>query len=243
MTLRSRVHQVFRVPRVLLPVIHPIGHDEAISAVDVCVAAGVRGVFLIDQGMRVEEVLALAVEVHARHPGLWVGLNLLALEPVEALRVALERCAGRLDGLWSDDAHVHEGSREQPRAQAFVDARRELGWDGLYFGGVAFKYRRPVPDEQLAEAARVAADYMDVVCTSGAGTGIAAHRDKLARMRQGLAGRDGAALALASGVTLDNVADYLGFTDAFLVGTGIEREFGVLDPDRVARLQARIDAG
>ena len=42
----------------------------------------------------------------------------------------------------------------------------------LYFGGVAFKYQRPVDD--LAEATTKASRFIDVVTTSGAGTGHAA---------------------------------------------------------------------
>jgi hypothetical protein len=46
----------------------------------------------------------------------------------------------------------------------------------------------------------------------------------------------GGALARASGVTEANVAGYLPYVDAYLVGTGIEHAFGALDPARVAGL-------
>jgi len=46
-------------------------------------------------------------------------------------------------------------------------------------------------------------------------------------------------IALASGVTAENVGDYLPYVDAFLVGTGIEARLGVLDP---ARLRDLLDA-
>lgn len=49
-----------------------------------------------------------------------------------------------------------------------------------------------------------------------------------------------AAIALASGVTSENVQDYLPYVDAYLVGTGIEKEVGVLDPAKLRALQARI---
>ena len=50
------------------------------------------------------------------------------------------------------------------------------------------------------------------------------------------------ALALASGVTVENVEEYLPYVDAYLVGTGIEERLGVLDPDAVSRLHQRISA-
>jgi predicted TIM-barrel enzyme len=82
---------------------------------------------------------------------------------------------------------------------------------------------------------------MDVVCTSGPGTGKEANVGKVSAMKAGL-GSDGA-LALASGVTSENVASYLPYVDAYLVGTGIEVEFGVLDPVKVRALQERIAGG
>lgn len=82
--------------------------------------------------------------------------------------------------------------------------------------------------------------YVDVVCTSGPGTGMEASPQKLAGMRGGIG--PSAALALASGVTADNVVRYLLHVDAFLVGTGLEASFGVLDPGKLQRLQAEIAA-
>jgi predicted TIM-barrel enzyme len=234
----NRIQAVFGVPHVLLPVIHPIGREEALRSVGVAHDAGVKGVFLINQGMSTDAVLALVMTVRERFPSLWVGLNLLGCTPGEALRRALDGCGGRIDGIWSDDATIDEGAATQPKAQAFVDARRELRWEGLYFGGVAFKYQRAVAPERLREAAVAAGPFMDVVCTSGPGTGQQADVAKIVA----LAGAMGPehALALASGVTEANVESYLPHVAAFLVGTGIEERFGVLDPEKVAALQARM---
>jgi hypothetical protein len=234
----NRVQEIFGHARVLLPVIHPIGRSEALAAVEVAVAAGVKGVFLINQGLTADGVLALTMEVRARHPALWVGINLLGFSPGEVLRWGLEACAGRVDGIWSDDAEILEGTDSQPVAQNFLDARRELDWRGLYFGGVAFKYQREVPKAKLGLAASTAAGFMDVVCTSGPGTGYAADIAKVIAMREGLGPKH--ALALASGVTVDNVGTYLPYVDAYLVGTGIEERLGVLDPEAVSRLHQRI---
>jgi hypothetical protein len=43
-------------------------------------------------------------------------------------------------------------------------------------------------------------------------------------------------------VTTENVAQYLPYVDAYLVGTGIERELGVLDPDETKKLATAIHA-
>lgn len=235
----SRIERVFHRRRALLPVIHPVTDAVALASVATAVAAGCAGAFLINQGMSTEEVLRLAMEVRARHPSLWLGINLLGATPIETLERGLAECEGRLDGIWADDAGIEEHAPTQVHARAFVDARAERQWQGLYFGGVAFKYQRPVADEDLATAARASLAFMDVVCSSGPGTGQAADVAKVTRLREGLG--PAGSLALASGVTEENIGPFLPHVDAFLVGTGIERSFGVLDPEKVSRLQRRID--
>lgn len=234
----NRIRQTFGASRVLLPVVHPVSWDQALASTQIAVDAGVKGIFLINQGLDVEDVLRLVLEVRRRHPTLWVGLNLLGYSPAQALETALDACEGRIDGIWSDNASVEEDAAEQPRAQAFLDARARHGWQGLYFGGVAFKYQREVSVDKLPAATRLATRYMDVICTSGPGTGKQADPKKLSTMRGSVG--PSASIALASGVTAENVPHYLPFVNAYLVGTGIERSFGVLDPAKVVALQTAI---
>ena len=226
----NRIEEVFGTGPVLLPVVHPIGHREALEAVRVACSFGLKGVFLIDQIMHEDDILELVRELRELYPRLWVGVNLLAHSPAEALVTAL-RGGNSIDGLWSDNAGVDERKVEQLEAQELVAVRQRLGWGGLYFGGVAFKYQRQVVD--LGRAASLARPYMDVVCTSGPGTGLVADVEKVRELRGGL---DGHALALASGITSQNVHDYLPYAQAFLVGTGIEASIGVLDPKKIESL-------
>ena len=74
--MTNRVRATFGRDHVLLPVVHPVDRASALVAVDVAVGAAADGVFLIDQGLSEREVLDLIVEVRARHPALWVGVNL-----------------------------------------------------------------------------------------------------------------------------------------------------------------------
>ena len=235
--MSNRIADVFGKHRLLLPVIHPVDRQRALTAVDVAVGAGADGIFTINQGLDEAGVVDLINEIYRRHPSLWVGVNLLSRSPADALAYALAGC-GRIDGIWSDNAGVDERATEQPVARRFIEARAKLDWNGLYFGGVAFKYQREVAREDLGLAAATAESYVDVVCTSGPGTGYAADPAKPRAMREG----SKVALALASGVTAANVGEYLPYVDAYLVGTGIERELGVLDPVETQRLAATIHA-
>ena len=78
---------------------------------------------------------------------------------------------------------------------------------------------------------------MDVVCTSGSGTGVAADVSKIRAMHGSMGDH---ALALASGVTPSNVHEYMPFVDAFLVGTGIESKLGVIDEVKINDLMDQI---
>ena len=239
MTTRvNRIAEVFGTTHVLLPVVHPVGRHEALDAVRVAHGLGIKGIFLVDQGMQESGVLKLVSEVHDRYPTLWIGLNLLSRTPTEALEIAVGAC-GSIDGLWSDNAGVDERREAQPDAEAFDAARRAAGWKGLYFGGVAFKYQREVAAEDLGRAASASSPYVDVVCTSGPGTGFPAAVSKIRALREGLGDH---AMAIASGITPENVTCYTPFAQAFLVGTGIEHQIGVLDPAKIVALQRAIDA-
>ena len=78
---------------------------------------------------------------------------------------------------------------------------------------------------------------MDVITTSGPGTGQAAEPAKIAAIRAGAGDHP---MALASGVTPENVDDYLPWVDAYLVATGISRDFEHLDPARTRALVERV---
>jgi predicted TIM-barrel enzyme len=80
---------------------------------------------------------------------------------------------------------------------------------------------------------------MDVVTTSGPGTGQAAHVEKIRTMKAALGDFP---LAIASGITPENVKDYLPFSDCYLVATGISDSFEELNPDRVRALVNTVQA-
>ena len=52
--------------------------------------------------------------------------------------------------------------------------REESGWSGIYFGGTAFKKQRAVDPADYFVSGQIAAQWMDVVTTSGVATGEAA---------------------------------------------------------------------
>ncbi|MGL4551451.1 MAG: BtpA/SgcQ family protein [Gemmataceae bacterium] len=225
----SRFRDAFPGRRhVLLPVVHAVSLPQALANVRVARDGGADGVFLIGHGsITDDELLAIYLDARAAHPDFWLGLNCLSWTPERLFATV----GGRVQGVWIDDALIDESGDDQADARRVAGVQRECGWSGLYFGGIAFKYQRPVRDP--AAAARKARPWMDVVTTSGPGTGHAAPPGKIRSMREAVGD---APLAVASGVTPENVTDYLPWADCFLAATGVSYTLEELDPARVRDL-------
>jgi len=251
----NRIQGYFGRPRVLLPVIHlPHGISGAIANVKIAMDAGADGVFLINQGMEIEEFPELIDRIRSQSGTygvgdreracefLWIGINALGMDPSAVVR----KFGNDVDGIWSDDARVdaygldaiHE-PLARSAAELMEQAINDTMWDGIYFGGTAFKSQPEIPASHLGYLARIAMQCMDVITTSGRGTGMAADPEKLHAMHRVIGDH---ALALASGVTPENARRYLPYVDAFLVASGIEKSFGELDPARTKALAEIIHA-
>ncbi|MEO0747424.1 MAG: adenine phosphoribosyltransferase [Pseudomonadota bacterium] len=221
---------------VVLPVIHVLDTPRSLQNIDVLRKEGAPGCFLINHDFGVEPFLPIVREVRAAHPDLWMGLNFLAVTGLHAFPqlAELERGGCRVDAYWADDARIDERSDAQSEARAIAEGR--TGWSGLYFGGTAFKKQRPVAESDYGRAAKLACDWMDVVCTSGEATGVEAEDTKIATFRQAIGEKP---LALASGITPENAHRYA-TVDAFMVATGINFDGNFYDIDR-ARLRRLLD--
>ena len=227
----------------VFPVIHVLTHDQACLNVEIAIEEECAGVFLINHDFEVEKFLPVIRSVRSEFPDIWLGVNFLAVTGKNAFpRLAeLEENGCRIDGYWADDACIDESSsiKEQAKAAEILETRRQCGWNGMYFGGTAFKKQRPVAEEDYATSAGIAARWMDVVTTSGSATGIAAGPNKVKVFREGVGHN---ALALASGITPENIGSYAHLIDACLVATGINKQddFYNIDRGRLTRLLERV---
>jgi hypothetical protein len=232
----NAIQKVFGRSRVFLPVIHPVTRETALQSIDTAVGSGADGIFLINQGMSSAQLLDFIPEVRRAHDKLWIGVNLLGSDPEVVIDLIARLPVG---GIWSDNADIDEQSDAQPAGERFRQARHKARWDGLYFGGVAFKYQREVAACLLPDAARQASRWMDVITSSGPGTGYAATVEKARALRSGAGAHP---LALASGVSPENVEGFLPFVDAYLVASEIEtaKYSGILVPERAKLLAEKI---
>jgi uncharacterized protein len=228
---------------VVTPVIHVLSTAQALANLEILRAAGCPGAFLINHDFGRDAFLPILREVRQAIPDLWLGVNFLAEDGRVGFATlgALAAEGYAFQALWADDACLDERQAEQPDAEAIAAARAAAGWEGMYFGGIAFKKQRPVADADLERAAQLGAEWLDVVTTSGLATGQAPDLTKIARFRASIGE---APLALASGITPENAGHFAADVDCFLVATGINHpgDFYNIDPARLAALLQAVGA-
>ena len=185
------------VPKVI-PVIHHLDAATSMAEAEAAFSCNADGVFLISHHGQCMDLLELARVIKARAPSKMVGVNLLSKSCETAYEMAVEF---ELDAVWADRVGVSSiGVTDAgwKLAERIKSSRHKP----LVFGGVAFKYQ-PV-DPYPAVAARMAADLGMVPTTSGVATGAPPTVEKITAMSTATSG----VLAIASGMTCENVGDY-----------------------------------
>lgn len=222
--------EVFRNEHVILPVIHVRSVEQTLTNAKIIRDAGADGAFLISmEGMDYLGLRNLHSTVKDELPDFWLGANFLDITTFDVFDIVNEK----IDGVWADNADIMERFKTQPLADAINEVRINSKWEGLYFGGVAHKYQRPVLQRDLPKAAAIAKNYMDVVTTTGVGTGIAADIEKIKIMKKALGDFP---LAIASGISPENVESFMPYANAFLVATSLMESIEYFNPKRVEAL-------
>lgn len=221
----------------VLPVIHHCDAATSLEQAELALTAGADGVFLIAHDGRDSALFEPARQIKLRHPDLLVGLNLLRAPAAEAYqRVAREG----LDMVWADAPGVSSRGLSEDGRQLCERMRMHSakGEGPRVFGAVAFKYQPS--DDSPALAAKLAAEADLLPTTSGSATGSPPALAKAEAMSRAL---NGGELAVASGMTPENVAAYLPYFTHYLVATGVSRDMHHFDPVRLASFIERVRAG
>jgi len=214
----------------VIPVIHYQSDEQAMRNAERVVDAGCEGVFLIHMDGENELLAPIACRIKSRWTdSLLVGINYLGEDPAKA---ALSNVANGLDMTWTDVQLTHSSAEPWSYAAMVRDALANCP-KHLLFAGVAFKHQRHEPQPELA--ARMADEFGFVATTSGSATGVAAEVDKIARLRAALGA---APLAIASGVTPENVHEYAPHLTHILVATGVSESFYEFDYEKLYRLRS-----
>lgn len=235
---RTEFHKLFKTPGpVVLPVVHVLDSNRTRKNVEILLEAGAQGCFLINHDFDPEKFLPIIRDTRAAFPSLWMAVNFLAVTGEQAFPILgqLQAEGCQVDAYWADDACIDEDGANV-EAKAIGATREASGWDGLYFGGTAFKKQREVDPSRYGDAAREACPFMDVITTSGVATGQEADLGKIETFRAAIGDRP---MALASGISPENARAYAD-VDCFMVATGINEagNFYDIDPARLADLMS-----
>jgi hypothetical protein len=197
----------------LIPVIHMINENQVLTNVETCLSCGIEKVFIINHQTTSEELIKCAKRVKDTYPTLWVGINMLDKYVEDAILYEFD-----FDGLWCDQSIKLEDYKYRK-------------FKGMLFTGLAFKYQPQPKDIELACKESILTS--DVSTTSGPGTGKAADINKILELRNHLVEHP---MAIASGVSVDNIENYKGVVDYLLVASSITSASEIIYKDKLLEL-------
>jgi hypothetical protein len=149
----------------IIPVIHMQNENQVSTNIKICVECGIKKVFIINHVVSIGDLIKCALKVKQENPDLWVGINMLG----QSVEISLGLGLIGIDGIWCDETIT-------------LEAKKYRNFNGMVFGGLAFKYQ-PQPSD-LKSACEEAILSTDVATTSGSGTGKAADVEKIKVIRE-----------------------------------------------------------
>lgn len=218
--------------------------DHTVKQCDIAVDNGADGVCIIagQLGITIHQLNEAARLIKGKYPKTFVIINYL-IDPSFSMR----SIPHYVDGIWTDQGVDGRGYQRDIIEASFVRGR--IDWNGIWFAGFFHKggdLRQPENDEKL----KILTDnllelHQSVIpTTTGLGTGIPADLSSINRLYKMIDGRK--KMAIASGITIENVSSYLPYIDYFFVGTGVEKKtnhnihVGFLDAQSIRQLSSII---
>lgn len=196
----------------VLPVVHYLDCDTSVEQASLAFSLGADGVFFISHNGANKALYKPATIVKSVHPNKLIGLNLLGESPLHAL-TEVRRL--ELDMVWTDTPGVSSEGLT-PLGAELQTRLAHMAKKPLFFGSVAFKYQPKEPHPGAAARQAMLAGMLPT--TSGTATGSPPSVEKAREMKSAV---DDGALAVASGMTPENVVEYLPYFSHFLVATGV----------------------
>lgn len=212
----------------LIPVLHVKSEQQVIKNLTLLLNYNIKKVFIIGHDgpfTKAENLLYILSIV--KKMNFWCGVNFLGYNTADILKKYDENS---FDALWYDNSFA---GIDDCKTKNIYDIKNQYAPNVKLFGGVAFKYCEQPKD--LKEACNIAIKYMDVVTTSGEGTGIAANKNKIEAMCSYIGEHK---IGIASGITPENINDYP--VDYFLVSTGISKDFYNFDENKIIKILEQI---
>ena len=201
---------------IILPVIHYSTVLGALKNAEIAFKNGCDGVFVINMDYCPEtdlEVPTACAAIKMLYPDKKIGANFLYSDFMTMFVNNIDI----IDMIWTDNLipEIHDEEITKQQLTKRIDI----------FESFAFKYKKHDPDFVNTGHNILAKDRIPT--TSGSATGQAANIEKLMQLR------DLPKLALASGLTPDNIQAFRSYITHALVATGISDSFYTFDPVKV----------
>ena len=230
---REKFKQVFPDEHSLIVALHAKDLMHAWEGAKIAIDNWAHGVAVVTHKVSPEYGAFIATILKEKYPYHKILLNILQREPQKVFEIVK---SSWIDGIWADNAMIPGIDRvdeQDDSAKKLLQRQQENDNDIIYFGGLDFKHQRHLSPEEYPFAIEQAKKYLDVITTSWASTGISADVEKVRRIKE-LAGSH--PVGLASGVSAENIHEYIKNTDISIVSTKISHDYRNLDPKKVAEL-------
>lgn len=235
---REKFKQAFPDEHSLVVALHARDLKHALEWTKIAIDNGAHGVALVSHFVGPEYGAYIACVIKERYPYHKVIANIRQRETLNTFKIMKW---SHIDGIrvdqamikWIDEIEGKENSAEE------VLQRQQENWEEkLYFGGLDFKHQKHLTPEEYPFAVQQAKKYLDVITTSWPATGKSADVEKVRKIKE-LSGDH--PVGLASGVTPENIHEYISNTEISIVATGISKNYYDLDPDKVRQLAKIIE--
>ena len=233
MTKFQNVKSIFNDrEKIFLPVLHVIDEEQVTRNLEIIFDTyDADGVFLINNYCSDDDLHDAFLHTREMYKDRWIGINYLG-SPKYAINMATELNA---DGIWFDNGGVIDDNITT--SQQMNEYMKSTGYKGLNFGGTCFKYQKQPKDINLT--IQNACNQMDVITTSGDGTGKAINIDKLKNIYD--ANNNNNMIAVASGISPENVNIIKPYCNIYMANTCISKpKIEIFDPVLVDSLISKI---
>jgi len=202
----------------IIPVIHVIDFEQTYKNAHLCMQKGCDHFMLINMSIDTEDLLNTFIYIQTLLPEAKIGLNLLGYNSFEAMKYISDRELTPYS-IWSDSAGIRNLD-DLIFIQEVTNYKKENKFikDSVYFGGVDFKYQKPIDINNKEAVYKESMKHMDVITTSGIATGKAPTTYKIEQFRKAIGDFP---LAIASGINVDNINSFSKLVDYGLVASSI----------------------
>lgn len=230
--------------KLFLVALHVLSQRQVMEQAKIIKEAGAHGVILVNHDNHVPSrdtypnLFSIAIELKEKYQDDFViGTNSLDLSTPDAM-ISIP---SHLDIIWVDKGGIIEtesGAAIDPEVAGLLQMIRPH-----YYGSELFKYRAKAKDPEAV--VREASKHFHTLVTSGEETGLAPSVGKIREIREWIDGR--CRLAIASGISIENVKEFLPYADTFISATSLCEGDGKGDsffryhPKKISAFRKEID--